>query len=177
MVLYCSVVCFNQERAFDIMLKRDNYFKQKPDWYRLFATPKIYQCLKNQPISPDRRQFDLITLREAFDKDLIFMVEIILERSRITRDIIQVMVQEDQNNMLVSLVSKRPRPLYVDLNQIEGAANKKDQTVQRELHFNDIIEASLDAKAKSQTIIHMIKRMKNEITSNYFENPSKEYNL
>jgi hypothetical protein len=49
--------------------------------------------------------------------------------------------------------------------------------VQRELHFNDIIEASLDAKAKSQTIIHMIKRMKNEITSNFFENPSKEYNL
>jgi len=45
------------------------------------------------------------------------------------------------------------------------------------LHFNDIIEASLDAKAKSHTIIHMIKRMKNEITSNFFENPSKEYNL
>jgi hypothetical protein len=92
MVLYCSVMCFNQERAFDILLKRDNFFKQKPDWHRLFSAPKIYQCLKNQPISPDRRQFDLITLREAFDKDLMFMVEIILERSRITRDIIQVMI-------------------------------------------------------------------------------------
>lgn len=81
--------------------------------------------------------------------------------------------------MLVSLVSKRPRPLFVDLNLIDNRdlAKKRDQHVQRDLHINDIIEASLDAKAKSQTIIHMIKRMKNEITSNYFENPSKEFNL
>jgi hypothetical protein len=67
----------------------------------------------------------------------------------------------------------------VDLNLLENRdfAKRRDQQVQRDLHINDIIEASLDAKAKSQTIIHMIKRMKNEITSNYFENPSKEFNL
>lgn len=67
----------------------------------------------------------------------------------------------------------------MDLNLLENRdfAKRRDLQVQRDLHINDIIEASLDAKAKSQTIIHMIKRMKNEITSNYFENPSKEFNL
>ena len=55
MLLYCAVVCFNQEKAFDILLKRDNYFKQKPEWYRIFSVPKVYDCLKNQPISPERR--------------------------------------------------------------------------------------------------------------------------
>lgn len=46
--------------------------------------------------------------------------------------------------------------------------------MQKELHLNDVVEVALDAKTKSQTIIHMIKRMKSEIAANYFDNPSKE---
>lgn len=57
------------------------------------------------------------------------------------------------------------------------STNSSNSNVQRELHFNDVIEVALDAKVKSQTIIHMIKRMKSEITSNYFDNPSKELNM
>ena len=53
--------------------------------------------------------------------------------------------------MLVSLVTKRPRPQFVDLNMIDNRdfAKKREHNVQRDLHINDIIEASLDAKAKS----------------------------
>jgi hypothetical protein len=44
------------------------------------------------------------------------MIDLVLDRSRITKDIIQVLLQEDQKNLLVSLVSKRPRPIFVDIN-------------------------------------------------------------
>ena len=134
MLLYCSVVCFNSERAFDILLKRDNYFKQKPDWHKLFNSPKVYQTLKTLPISPERRNFDIITLKEAFDKDLNFMVYLVLERSRITREIIWTLLADDQKNMLVSLISKRPRPIFVDLNNNNSLVN----TAKRRNEVNNV---------------------------------------
>ena len=45
MLLYASVVCFNSERAFDILLKRDNYFKSKPTWHAIFKVPRVYPLL------------------------------------------------------------------------------------------------------------------------------------
>ena len=173
MLLYCAVVCFNQERAFDILLKRDNYFKQKPEWNRIFGTPRVYACLKGQPMSPERRQFDVLTMREAFDRELMFMVEIVLERSRITPDLIRTLLAEDQHNMLVSLIAKISRPKFVDFSQ----PAVKGGIIQRELHFNDIVEVALEAKAKSQSVIHMIKRMKSEVAANYFDSPAQELNL
>jgi hypothetical protein len=86
----------------------------------------VYQTLKTQLISPERSNFDIITLKEAFDKDLNFMVDLILERSRITKEIIWALLGEDQKNMLVSLISKRPRPIYVDFNNnLSISAGKK----------------------------------------------------
>jgi hypothetical protein len=114
MLLYSSVVCFNSEKAFDILLKRNNYFKFKGDWHTLFSSIRIFQTLQVQLTSSDRRKFDLIALRAAFEKELQFMVDLILERSRITKELMWILLQEDQNNLLVSLIAKQPRPLYLD---------------------------------------------------------------
>ena len=37
MILYACVVCFNSEKAFDILLRRNNFFKFKKEWFKLFS--------------------------------------------------------------------------------------------------------------------------------------------
>jgi hypothetical protein len=46
-----------------------------------------------------------------------------------------------------------------------------DNSVERELHFNDIIYAAIECDIKSKTIIKLIKLMKNELVSRKFHNP------
>lgn len=46
MLLYSSVVCFNSEKAFDILLRRNNSFKHKPEWANLFSFPKVFLHLQ-----------------------------------------------------------------------------------------------------------------------------------
>ena len=87
MLVYCAIVCFNSEQAFDILMKRNNFFKMKPEWNAVFAAPKVYHIL-SQLISPERRKFDLLTIKTAFERDLYFMADLILERSRVTKEII-----------------------------------------------------------------------------------------
>ena len=45
MILYASVVCFNAESAFDILLKRDNFFASKPAWHALFSQKRVFPKL------------------------------------------------------------------------------------------------------------------------------------
>lgn len=97
------------------------------------------------------------------------MIDLVLERARITKDIVSVMLREDQKNALVGLVSRRPRPKWVEL---DG-----ETVTEKELHFNDIIKACLECQEPSQSIIQLIKRMKNEVHSQFFDNPGKEFNL
>ena len=99
------------------MVKRNNYFKTKQEWHNLFSVPRIYQILQSQLISPERRKFDLIALKVAFERDIYFMAELILDRSRITKELIQILLQENQKKMLVQLISKKPRAVFVDLDQ------------------------------------------------------------
>ena len=49
-----------------------------------------------------------------------------------------------------------------------------DEDVERELHFNDILYAALDKGESAQGIIDLIKLMKNEISSKFFDNPNEE---
>jgi hypothetical protein len=157
MILYASVVCFNAESAFDILLKRDNYFASKPTWHLLFSQKRVFPRLQLVPVSPERRSFDLLTLKEAYDKDLSFMSELVLERARITKEVIDVMLREDQKNAIVGLISRRPRPKW-----IEG---EDDGVVEHDIQFNDIVKAALECKEGSQAVIQLIKRMKNEVHS------------
>lgn len=55
MLIYAAIVCFNSEKAFDILLRRNNYFKMKPEWHQLFTSPRLFHCLAYQLISPERR--------------------------------------------------------------------------------------------------------------------------
>jgi hypothetical protein len=141
MILYASVVCFNAEGAFDILLKRDNYFAAKSSWNKIFATPRIFPRLQLMPNSLERRAFDIITLKEAYERDLGFMVDLVLERARITIEVIDVMLREDQKNAIVALVARRPRPMWVE--------GEGDSQIVREIQFTDIIKATLECKEHS----------------------------
>ncbi len=70
------------------------------------------------------------------------MVELVLERARITKEIVTVMLREDQKNTLVGLVSRRPRPKWVEVDGEQVVSEK-------EIHFNDIIKAALDGNEPS----------------------------
>jgi transposase len=85
------------------------------------------------------------------------MSELVLERARITNEVIDVMLREDQKNAIVGLISRRPRPKW-----IEG---EEDGVVERDIQFNDIVKAALECKEGSQAVIQLIKRMKNEVHS------------
>ncbi len=56
------------------------------------------------------------------------------------------------------------------------AHNGEYMSVERELHFNDIIYAALESDTKSNTIIKLIKLMKNELVSRKFHKPETELN-
>lgn len=86
---------------------------------------------------------------------------------------------DNQKKMVVQLISRAKRPLFIDVDQYHTLAKKRhlfDEDIERELHFNDIIYAALDKKESSQSIIDLIKMMKNELLSNFFEEPDKELN-
>lgn len=51
-----------------------------------------------------------------------------------------------------------------------------DSSVERELHFNDIIYAALECDIKSMTIIKLIKLMKNELVARKFQKSEEELN-
>ncbi len=51
-----------------------------------------------------------------------------------------------------------------------------DNEVERELHFNDIVAAGLDAGLKSRTIVEIIKLMRNELTAKRVHNYQEELN-
>ena len=81
---------------------------------------------------------DLLALREAYERELTFMSELVLERARITKELVNLMLQEDQKNALVGLITRRPRPKWwVTLSDKSGG-------IEREIHFNDIIETALE---------------------------------
>ena len=62
-----------------------------------------------------------------------------------------------------------------------GASGLKNNLIiddiERDLHFNDIIYAALDLGETSNSIIEVIKLMKNEVQAKYFEEPEKEFSL
>ena len=52
-----------------------------------------------------------------------------------------------------------------------------NDNVQKGLHFNDIVCAALDNNESSQSVIELIKLMKNEVHANFFDDPHKEFSL
>lgn len=95
MYLYCAVACFNNEKVFSIMIQRNNNFKVTKAWYMLFSTPRIFSQLVGFRASIERRRFDSIAMKIAIERDFYFMVELILTRSLVTKELIQILLAEN----------------------------------------------------------------------------------
>ncbi len=91
-------------------------------------------------------------MKIAVERDFYFMVELILSRSLVTKEMIQILLAENQKKLLVQQISKGKKPTYLDVDQYNtaGKQHRFAGEVERELHFNDIVYASLDARERSQ---------------------------
>lgn len=110
MYLFASVACFNSEGTFDILIKRNNLFKVNKEWNDLFSSPKIFYQLSSFQNSVERRKLDQIALRIALDREFFFMIDCILDRSVMTKEIVQILLTENQKKLLVQQISKPKRP-------------------------------------------------------------------
>lgn len=88
MYLYCAVSCFNSEKVFDTLLKRNNYFKVNKELNQLFSSSRLFLQLSGFSSSIERRRFDQIVIRIAIERDFFFMCDLILDRSLMTKEII-----------------------------------------------------------------------------------------
>lgn len=95
MYLYAAVSCFNSEKVFDGLLRRNNYFKVNKELNQLFTSSHVFLQLSGFSSSVERRKFDCIVLRLAIERDFFFMSEIILDRSLMTKEMIQILLQEN----------------------------------------------------------------------------------
>lgn len=120
------------------------------------------------------------------ENDYLFIVEELLDgREPVTDQMIQLLIEEDQKKLLVSLIAIpknlenracRPRYLPVESKKYTDAVraihsdfkDRKDSKVdvfygERELHFLDILVCALDGNAKSKDIIELLKLMSAEV--------------
>ena len=96
MVMYIAGVLMNNPQAFNLMMEKHQNFKTKPVWHVLFSTPDVFRLLRdsnangpnasflNADSFVERQKFDEIVLKVALERDLLFITEIVLERSLIT---------------------------------------------------------------------------------------------
>jgi hypothetical protein len=106
------------------------------------------------------------------------MIDLILENSVITQQMISLMATEKQQRLLVELLSKPIRPQFAPytLDSViqfqNSAATRKKQddatkvnvlSTERNLCFIDIVESLLNAGHKSSEIMQIVSLMQNEI--------------
>ena len=65
----------------------------------------------------------------------------------------------------------------VDQYNLNNKHKNYAEDIERELHFNDVVYAALDKNETSRSVIEIVKLMKNEVQSKFFEEPDKEFNL
>jgi len=71
MVLYVSAICMNSEELFYHQLRKNNFFKFKPDWHILFSQPDVFKKLQTFPIcTSERQQLDIFVMKAALEKEL-----------------------------------------------------------------------------------------------------------
>lgn len=92
-------------------------------------------------------------LLAALDRELQFMVDLVLHRSTITPELVNILLKERQKRVLIDLV--RRKPMYQEMKK----SMVKGQSAIRELCFFDIIEVAVCFGHKSTPIIDMLKMM------------------
>ena len=114
------------------------------------------------------------------------MTDLVLDRAVMTQDMLSMLMSENQKKMLIHLVTKPVRPLFLptkssvikrkaidprtqlspgpadnELSALRGA--NALGTTERELQFIDIVEAALEKGQKSEQVKDLIKMMKSEV--------------
>jgi hypothetical protein len=110
---------------------------------------------------------DVITLKAALDKEIQFMVELVLEQAIMSPLMIHTLLLERQQKLLISLILRLQRPNYNPPNfsiiKLQTATYDQAKAVVRMLHFVDIIDVSIHYGHKSQVTIELIRLMQSEI--------------
>lgn len=171
------------------MLVRNNSFKDyRKDWEALFTENNIFIRLQKFETSVERSKFNFIVLQKALEKDIVFIVEDLLDgRVPITNQMIKLLLKEGQKKLLVSLLSdKNPRatrPKYLCLESKKFSQNIKkligstsshifsDKSQidlfqgEREICFMDMVMCALEMGEKNDSIIELLQFMRNEVTA------------
>jgi len=96
MVIYVAVVVMNTLGVFDHLLEKHQRFKTKPVWHLLFSMPNIFQVLQSSPSMAERQKFDELVLKVALERELNFIIDIVLDnRTIITPEILSLLLAED----------------------------------------------------------------------------------
>lgn len=160
MFIYVAVVCMNSQTVLQHLLTANNFFQANDEWYTLFTHPNLKEQLQKYGGSAERNKLDLMVLKTSLDNELIFMSDLVIDRSVFTHDMIVLLLKESKYKLLVSLISKPVRPIYQPPHRTSTEELVNPMSLERELHFKDIVNSALDSDEKYNTIIHLIKLMK-----------------
>lgn len=58
----------------------------------------------------------MIAMATSIDKDLHFMTELIIFRSRMTKELLQILLSNDRWKLVIQQISNAKRPFYIDDN-------------------------------------------------------------
>ena len=92
---------------------KNNQFKFKPAWHALFSQHNVFQSLQTFPSHAQRGKFDEFVLKVALEKDLDFMTQLVVDRAVITPQLISVLANDNQQRMIIDLLSKPIRPSFI----------------------------------------------------------------
>jgi hypothetical protein len=77
-------------------VSKNAQFKIYPQWYALFSQPNIYDIVKNYESQAERCKLNELVLEQALEKDLTFIVELLLDLSVITPKLISLLFKDNQ---------------------------------------------------------------------------------
>lgn len=75
------MLIFNCEEEFELIVRRNKYFEVISDWYSVLEQTNIFQQIQNFQSSIERRKFEFFVLKICLEKDLFFILEILLDRA------------------------------------------------------------------------------------------------
>ena len=115
----------------------------------------------------ERQKFDELVLKVALERDLTFITNIVLDKAVISPQLLSLLLQDQQQNIIVSLVTRPDRPLFIS-NQMGIALKKKDAriapNVTKKLTFVDVVESMIDSGVHTNNeVIELIGLMQNAV--------------
>ena len=94
MIIFACIV-LNEQQLFEQVVSKNAQFKIYPQWYALFSQPNIYDTVKNYESQAERCKLNELVLEIALEKDLTFIVELLLDLSVITPKLISLLFKDN----------------------------------------------------------------------------------